>query len=172
MIPYYDLDKIKFSVDKPSYEKAVDLYESGKVTKFKEDYNGFSAIVYGTKPYRVIISNHYFDKGLCDCYLGQRQILCKHMIAVAIRAIMNGKKLSYEDKEIIEGPICSGDLGELNEEELKDVKTRITFSIKYIKGYRGPSKTWFAYQNSLDEGVGRLSKLVSELPVSEHTFKT
>lgn len=31
MQPKYDLDKIKFATDGSTFEKAVDLYESGKV---------------------------------------------------------------------------------------------------------------------------------------------
>ncbi len=43
--------------------------------------------------------------------------------------------------------------------------------MRYIKAYTGPSRIWFAYQNSLDEGCARLSKLVSELPVSEQAAR-
>ena len=46
MLPKYDLDKIKFATDPPTFEKAVDLYEKGKVTKFEEGLNGFFATVY------------------------------------------------------------------------------------------------------------------------------
>lgn len=48
MIPQFDLNKIKFSVDKATFERAVSLYEKKKVTKFKEDAYGFSAVVLGT----------------------------------------------------------------------------------------------------------------------------
>ena len=41
--------------------------------------------------------------------------------------------------------------------------------MKYIKPYTGPSRTWFAYQDSLMEGCNRLSALVSKLPVSRQT---
>ena len=34
MGPAYNLDKIKFATDTATFEKAIDLYESGKVTKF------------------------------------------------------------------------------------------------------------------------------------------
>ena len=37
MLPKYDLDKIKFATDGPTFEKAVDLYEKGKVSKFEEE---------------------------------------------------------------------------------------------------------------------------------------
>ena len=34
--PDFTLDKIKFATDGPTFEKAVALYESGKVTKVEE----------------------------------------------------------------------------------------------------------------------------------------
>jgi hypothetical protein len=43
--------------------------------------------------------------------------------------------------------------------------------MRYIKAYKGPSRIWFAYQNSLSEGCNRLSALVSDLPVGEQTAK-
>jgi len=84
---------------------------------------------------------------------------------------MGGKKLSKEDKELVGSPKCSRQLGELSKQELAKTKKAITSAMRYIKAYIGPSRTWFAYQNSLDEGCARLSKLVSELPVGEQTAK-
>ena len=43
--------------------------------------------------------------------------------------------------------------------------------MKYIKPYNGPSRIWFSYQNSLSEGCNRLSKIISDLPVSPQTAK-
>ena len=171
MLPDYDLDKIKFATDGPTFEKAVALYEAGKVTKFKEEINSYSAIVLGTQPYRVSIEARRFGLANCECYLGQRDTLCKHMVALSIYAVMGGKKLSQEDKELVSGPVCSGKLGELNKTELAETKKAITSDMRYIKAYNGPSRIWFTYQSSLDEGCARLSKLVSELPISEQTAK-
>ena len=61
---------------------------------------------------------------------------------------------------------CSGRLGVLNKEELDVLKKSITESMRYIKPYRGPSRTWFANQDSLREGCNRLSVVISDLPVS------
>ena len=171
MIPAYDLDKIKFGVGSPTFERAVGLYEDGKVTKFKQDFGGYSAVVLGTHPYNVSVSARHHDRGNCDCYLGQKDTLCKHLVAVAIYAVMDGKELSDKDKEIISSPVCSGELGELSKEELAETKKAISSAMRYIKAYTGPSRTWFAYQNSLSEGCARLSKLVSDLPVSGQTAK-
>ncbi len=76
MFPTYDLDKIKFATDAATFEKAVGLYEAGKVTQFETIMDGFSAVVLGTKPYHVFVSVRHYDRGSCDCYLGQNDTLC------------------------------------------------------------------------------------------------
>lgn len=167
----YDLDKIKFVIDGPIFEKAVDLYEKGKVTQFEEGIGAYSSIVLGTKPYRVSVEHRRYDYGHCECYLGQNDTLCKHMVALAIYAVKGGKPLTDEDKRQVSQAICSGRLGELSKEELLATKKEITNAMKYIKSYNGPSRIWFSYQNSLSEGCNRLSKIVSELPVSVQTAK-
>lgn len=171
MFPTYNLDKIKFATDGSTFERAVGLYESGKVTEFKGLMNGFSAVVIGTKPYQVFVSARHYDHGSCECYLGQHDTLCKHMVALAIYAVMRGDPLSEKDRQPIGQATCSGRLGTLSKEELSLVKKSITAAMRYIKPYRGPSRTWFAYQDSLQEGCNRLSATVSELPVSKQTAK-
>jgi len=169
MIPSFDLDKIKFATDQPTYQKAVVLYESGKVTRFETGIGSYSATVLGTRPYRVSIEARRFGLGNCECYLGQQDTLCKHMVAVSIYAVMGGKKLSPEEKKQVSSPICSGKLGELGKNELAQTKKAITSAIAYIKPYNVPSRLWFSYQNSLDEGCARLAELASRLPVSQQT---
>lgn len=171
MKPRYDLNKIKFATDGSTFEKAVGLYENGKVTQFKEGIDAYSAVVLGTKPYRVSIDASRYDYGYCECYLGQNDTLCKHMVAVAIRAITGGKLLTEDDKLIIDRPSCSGRLGNLTKEELTGTEKSIATAMRYIKPYRGPSRIWFSYQNSLSEGCNRLASIVSDLPVSEQITK-
>lgn len=171
MFPKYDLGKIKFATDAQTFERAVALCEEGKVANFKSELNGFFATVLGTKPYRVCVSAKHYDQGDCECYLGQNDTLCKHMVAVAICAVMGGKKLSQEEKRPSGAPVCGGELGKLSKDELAIVKKNITSAMRYIKSYTGPSRTWFAYQNSLQEGCRRLSEIVSGLPVGEQTAR-
>lgn len=171
MIPQFDLNKIKFSTDRATFERAVSLYEKKKVTKFESDGYGFSAIVLGTHPYKVYVHAKQHDRGMCECYLGQNDTLCKHMVAVALYALAGGDEIEESEKEFIDTPVCSGKLGELDKEELSEIKKEITSAMRYIKAYSGPSRTWFAYQSSLDEGCARLSTLVSNLSVSEQTAK-
>jgi len=169
MNPSYDLDKIKFSIDQGSFDRAVALYEKDRVTKFTENFIGYSAIVLGGKPYMVFVSSRNYNRGSCNCYLGQNDRLCKHMIAVAIYAIKKGEKLNEEEKEIIEELICNENLGELSKEKLIEVKKAITYAMRFIKAYTGPSKYWFTYQGSLSEACARLRKIISKLPISKQT---
>lgn len=171
VMPKYDLDKIRFGTDGPTFEKAVELYGAGKVTKFKEEISSYSATVVGTKPYRVFVEARCYDCGQCECYLGQNDTLCKHMVALAIMAVRQGEPLTTLDKRVIEYPTSSGRLGELSKEKVKMRRKEITAALRYIKAYNGPSRIWFRYQDSLSEGCRRLSALVTELPVSVQTAR-
>ena len=169
MYPDYNLDKIKFGTDPATFEKAVDLYEKGKVTKFQEVIRAYSAVVLGSKPYQVSVEARHYDYGHCTCYLGEQDILCKHMVALAIYVILRGKPLPEGDKKTVTSPISNGNLGELSKEKLSEVKKKINDALRYIKAYDMPSKFWFQYQASLSEGTSRLSAIISELPVSKQT---
>ncbi|MBI3397601.1 hypothetical protein HY045_03940 [Candidatus Woesebacteria bacterium] len=167
--PHYDLEKIKFVVDEATFKKATDLYESGKVTAFKDNGFTYTATVLGTQPYQVIVSNKHFYEGNCECYLGQNDTLCKHMIAVAIYGVARGEKLDEEDKRQITKPASSGILGELKKEDLSSIKKEMSHAVSFVKYYSGPSRTWFAYQNSLTEGCNRLSTIVTKMPIGGET---
>lgn len=171
MLPKYDLDKIKHATDAPTFKKAVALYESGKVTQFEEGFGSYSAVVLGTKPYRVSVEARTYGYGHCECHLGQKDVLCKHLVALAIYAVKEGKPLTDEDKSLTAQSVCSRRLGTLSQNELAEIKKSITASMRYIKPYHGPSRIWFSYQNSLSEGCNRLTKIVSDLPVGEQTAK-
>jgi len=171
MQPAYDLEKIKYATDAPTFEKATALYEKKKIKRFREELNGFFATVLGTKPYKVYVDGQNYDKGSCECYLGQNDVLCKHMVAVAIYAVKKGEPLTEEDKRLVTRPICSGKPGILNKGELSGVKKSISGAMRHIKAYSGPSRAWFFYQNSLSEGCNRLAKIISDLPVSEQAAK-
>jgi len=54
---------------------------------------------------------------------------------------------------------------------LSEVKKSLSETLRYIKPYRGPSRIWFSYQNSLDEGCNRFSALLSKLPAGRQTTK-
>lgn len=99
MVPRYDLEKIKFGVDQKTWARAVELYEAGRVSEVEESYIGFTARVSGTHPYDVAVSETHYDRGHCNCFVGRQDILCKHMVALAIWAVRRGAPLSDGDKE-------------------------------------------------------------------------
>jgi len=169
MATSYDLNKIKFATDEAMFKRAVGLYESGKVTEVETLGGYFSAVVQGTESYRVSVSARNYKQGHCTCYVGQNDRLCKHMVALALYAVMAGKPLNDKDKQITNEVKCSSRRDALNQDELDGVKKAITESMKYIKPYSGPSRTWFANQDSLREGCNRLSAIVCELPVNRQT---
>lgn len=171
MPPKYDLDKIKFATDAPTFERAVGIYELGGIKDFEDVGFGFSAKIRGSGGnfYQVYISAKQYDRGNCDCYLGQNDTLCKHMVALAIYSVKGGKPLTDQDRQHVLEIVCSGRKGALKKAGLIDVKAEISAAMRCIKPYNGPSRIWFSYQNSLSEGCNRLSKIISELPVSRQT---
>ncbi|MFZ5800149.1 MAG: SWIM zinc finger family protein [Candidatus Omnitrophota bacterium] len=169
MLPAYDLNKIKFATDEGTFKRAVGLYEGGKVTKVETLGGYYSAVVLGTESYRVSVSARNYKQGHCTCYVGQNDRLCKHMVALALHAVLDGKPLSEKDKQISMDVVCSSRRDELSQDELFAVKKSITDSMKYMKPYSGPSRTWFANQDSLREGCNRLSAIISDLPVNRQS---
>lgn len=167
--PEYDLNKIKFSSGNPLWERAVQLYERGSVTRFEDNDGSYAARVMGGNPYDVWVSAARFDIGNCSCYLGQNDALCKHMVAVAIHAVTGGASLLEKDRRLLSSPVCSAILGSLSADDMKAMKAGVATTMRYIKPYRGPSRTWFANQNSLAEGCTRLAAIFSELPVCPET---
>ena len=171
MTPQYDLEKIKFSIDSGTWEKAVNIYESGKVVSFQDTEFTYIAEVKGTELYKVIVSPRKFTEGNCNCYLGQNDTLCKHMIAVAIYGLKRGKPMTEEEKTQHNEVKFNGQAGETTPKQLSWVKAVISDSMRYIKSYTGPSKIWFTYQDSLTEGCNRLAAIVSKLPANRQTAK-
>ncbi len=170
-MPHYTLDKIKFATDRGTFERAVGLYSAGAVLQCKKNEYGYHARVKGSgrNVYEVYVGSRRYDEGSCNGYLGKEDVLCKHMVAVALYAVMGGKPLADEDTAYTSAPKASGKAGELSKDELAHVKAEISAALRYIKAYNGPSRTWFTYQNSLMEGSNRLAALVSALPVSHQT---
>ena len=171
MLPRYTFEKIKFGTDKPTFDRAVKLYEAGKISRFESFEGGCRATVLGTSPYQVIVYERDYDEGRCNCYVGQQDILCKHMVAVALWAVKQGGPLKDAEVEYLAAPRASGKVGELTSVEVELVKQEITAATRKLKAYTGPSRTWFAYQARLSEGCALLTAVVSKLPASFQTAK-
>jgi len=169
MIPQYDLEKIKYGIDLGTWEKAVDLYEGGKVKNFQDTGFTFTADVQGTNFYKVLVSPKSYSDGDCTCYLGENDTLCKHMIAVAIYGLKKGQLLTDEEKTQHNAVKFSGKIEEITQEQLDLFRAEISRTMRYIKAYVGPSRIWFVYQDSLSEGCNRLASIFSSLPASGQT---
>lgn len=169
MEPRYDLEKIKFSLDGGTWGKAVTLYETGKVINFQDNGFTFTADVCGTSLYKVTVSPKQYTDGDCTCYLGQNDVLCKHMVAVAIYALKRGKPLTEEEKTQTNEIRFSDKVAEISESKLGLLEAEISGAMRYIKAYTGPSRIWFAYQDSLTEGCNRMATIFSKLPVNRRT---
>jgi len=169
--PKFDLDEMKFGIDAGTWGRAVGLYEEGKVKNFQDTGFTFVANVQGTHLYKVIVSKKRYTDGDCSCYLGKNDTLCKHMIAVAIYGLKNGQSLTENERNQQNEIKFSGKKGEISKGELNLIKAEISGAMRYIKAYNGPSRIWFAYQDSLMEGCNRLSAIFSKLPASQQTAK-
>ena len=88
-VPSYDLEKLKFGIDETSFQKAVGLYEGGKVKNFQDTGFTYVGTVQGTQLYNVIVSKKRYTDGDCTCYLGQNDTLCKHIIAVELVSLVS-----------------------------------------------------------------------------------
>src|SRR3989344_7550690 len=168
-VPSYDLEKLKFGIDETTFQRAVGLYESGKVKNFQDTGFTYVGTVQGSHLYHVIVSKKRYTDGDCTCYLGQNDTLCKHMIAIALYGLKKGQPLSEEEKTQHNEILFSGRAGEITQDQLSLTKAEISGAMRYIKAYLGPSHTWFAYQDSLIEGCNRLAAIFSQLPASRQT---
>ena len=173
MQPFYSLDEIKIDLDKGTWLRAVKLYQEGKVGNFETQGPSFTAQVQGTHMYNVSVNHKDFDVGFCDCYLGQREILCKHMIAVAIYSLKQGKPLTEAEQQFVDHfefvPDSNLDIDD--PEQFIILKAQIKSALEYIAPYEGPSRIWFQYQDNLSKGCTKLHLILSRLPINPKTVK-
>ena len=165
-IPQFTVSDIQIGVGDHEFQKALALYKKGAVKNIEEDFSGFSAVVSGTHEYEVSMSVTSYDRGYCDCYIGQKDELCKHMLALAIALVY---KYRPEDTKQIEQPldqaVCLGEIRNITPDELVAVKKGIREGMHYIKSYSGGSARWFQYQDSLVKGSRLILLALSNIPV-------
>ncbi len=136
---------VQYAVDDAMFERARKLFTSGKVTNLSQSVTGFSAEVVGTHSYRVHVAKRGINYGMCDCYMGQNDTLCKHMVAVGIAALYMSKLADEQGRSVEKPP-----------ESLADRKQLMAAGMRKITGYNGPSSTWVAYQSRLDAGASMI----------------
>jgi hypothetical protein len=153
--PEYKINDIRHAANNATYDRALDLYKAGKVGPITSDRLGYSAIVQGTHPYRVTVSAKHVDKGDCDCYLGQNDSLCKHILALALAVLgPSGAIESFGNTAI----------SRVSPDEAKQL---IKDGIKKLRAYIGPSRVWFSYQRSLATGAAMIAEATRNLPPSK-----
>ena len=166
--PKYSLKDIQLSLDSGEFSKGMQLYKDGKVGKITADPLTYTATVMGTERYHVCVSVSHFDKGACDCYLGKKDYLCKHMAALAIAVVHTYKP---EGTTLIDHPldqaVCSGKINEITQDEITKVEKEIKIGLALIKSWSGPSKKWFEYQDNLSKGSRIILLALSKLPICE-----
>ena len=165
-LPQFTLPDIHIGVGEDEFTKGLALYDKGAIGTITADYNGWQATVYGTHPYHVSVAAKSFDIGQCDCYIGLRDELCKHMIALAIALVHIYRPNDSTDITIpLDQAVCSSEVRDLTPAELKNTKADITKALTYIKNYNGPSSRWFQYQHSLIQGSRLTLLALANLPV-------
>lgn len=166
--PNYTLQDIQLSVEGNEFNKGLRLFKDGKVGTIRETFSGFEANVSGTQKYVVAVDSEDFEKGDCDCYLGQKDYLCKHILALAIAVVY---KYRPQATTIIDHPlnqaVCSGKISEATQQELSDIENEIKAGLVYIKSWSGPSKKWFEYQDTISKGSRIILLALSKLPICE-----
>jgi len=168
LLPQFTLIDIQLGVGNQEFEKGMLLYKKGAVNNIEKDFSCFRAIVSGTHDYEVSVDVSSYDRGDCNCYIGQKDELCKHMIALAIALVY---KYKPDDTKTIDHPldqaVCSGYVRDITQEELDVAKTEIKEGIAFVKSYSGPSSKWFQYQDSLTKGSRLILLAISKIPVCE-----
>jgi len=150
--PRFNIDDVKYAEDSAMFARAQALYEKGKVTQVEEILpgHGYCAVVHGSEPYTVSVSNKRVDQGDCTCYMGKNEMLCKHMLALALSV------LNQTGKEE-EAPPAN----------LKEAKLCVDAAMRKLRAYTGPSRVWFSYQRTLSIGAGMTVDAVSNLSASK-----
>lgn len=167
-IPKFTVSDIQLGVGDHEFKKAFALYEKGAVSNIKKDFLGYSAIVSGTHEYIVNVSSDSYDRGDCNCYIGQNDELCKHMLALAIALVYKYRPADVETiNQPLDQAVCSGEIRDITKDEIKNIKVEISKGISHIKSYNGPSSKWFQYQDGLNKGSRLILLALSQLPVCE-----
>ncbi len=168
LTPQYNITDIRISVWDHEFSKGMQLYEGYKVTDIEETLHGWHAKVAWTHMYSVVVDAKSFDRGFCDCYLGERDELCKHMIALAIAATkMSGKWEDIHEGQDMEYASCSWEIRDMTDDEVRDIQVGIREGMKLIRSYDGPSSTWWTYQSNLQKWSRLILLTLSNVTISE-----
>lgn len=155
--PAFTLEDIKYAEGPATFGRAQELYRSGKVREIAPTASGYRAIVHGTHPYQVSVSQRRVDDGDCTCYLGQNDRLCKHVLALALAVLHATGRVNAAEPQL--------------STRLEEVKPMVNAGMQKLRYYTGPSRIWFSYQRSLATGAGMIAQAVSRLPPTKENAR-
>ncbi len=147
----FTLADIEFADSPAMFKRAHDLYQQGKVGNITETRLGYSAIVAGSTPYSVRISAKEVDQGDCSCYMGQRGLMCKHLLALALSVLDINSPTNVTPRPT----------------DLPEIKKIVTKGMRNLCIYTGSSSDWFHYQRKLATGSGIILQAISELSATK-----
>lgn len=159
--PRFTYRDVRYSVDDSMFARALKLFTGKKIADFGHDMAGYSARVIGTQSYQVHVSQRAVDYGMCNCYMGQNNTLCKHMIAVGLEVLYRARKID-----------AAGNPYENPPSNLDERKALLTAGLRKITACNGrPSSTWFAYQTKLDVGAAMIHESMCGIEPSVENAK-
>lgn len=155
MKPLFTYSDIKYASDEAMFKRAKELFAKQNVQFYETMADGYRAVVQGSQPYRVRLSRKRVDYADCDCYMGQNDTLCKHMLALALKALYESGLIDQSGDPVASSVVLPA-----------DAKLHISAAIKKIRSYDGPSRIWFEYQRKLDIAAGMISEALPLLDTS------
>ena len=158
--PKFSYSDVKFAEDESIFSRAKNLYRSGRVKDLIVLADGYQAVVMGTSPYRVRLSSKRIDYADCDCYMGQNDQLCKHVLALALAVLAECGGVTFDGEPTARFAVHS-----------VDARDHIAAGLRYIRSYDGPSRIWFEYQRKLDIAAGMITEGVEALETTKDNAK-
>ena len=155
--PRFTYRDIRYACYMAMFERAKKIFETGKVVNVQEKSCVYTAIVKSTHDYEVTLSFDAIDRATCTCYMGERDELCKHVLALGLAVLaLTGQ--------------ATDDSG-VSPTELAEVKLLVASGMRKIRAYIGPSKYWDKYENSLDAGSNIIMDAIHNLPASAENLR-
>lgn len=150
--PGFTIEEVRYADSNAVFDRALTIFESGKIGPITSNRQGYSAVIIGTHPYQVSVSAKRVDTGSCNCYLGQHDRLCKHILALALAVLHKTGRISHP-RTALTSP-----------KSPEEAKQAIREGMKKLRAYTGPSRVWFSYQRDLATGSAMIAEAVDTLP--------
>ncbi len=160
-LPKFTYEDICYSTDEAMFKRAVELFKRKKVRDVIEHSRGYDGVVEGSDNYRVSVSSKNITTAYCDCYMGQNNEICKHVLALGLSVLYQIGAIDKDAKQLNKTIIS----------DFKSLDLELKRGLRYIKYYDGPSSTWFEYQMKLEVGAGILRNAVEQAPKSVESAK-